>query len=56
MAAKEGYTQPCAVTSDAQPNMTVRIELMPESAFDVPNAPRPRSGFSTRPKYRTPEP
>jgi hypothetical protein len=41
-ARKEGYMQPCAVTSDVRGDVSVRVELMPTSAFDVVSAPRPQ--------------
>ena len=41
-ARKDGYMQPCAVTSDVRGDVSVRVELMPKSAFDVVTAPRPQ--------------
>jgi len=41
-ASKDGYVQPCAVTSDVSGGVSVRVEMMPKSAFDVVTAPRPQ--------------
>ena len=39
---KGGYEQPCAVTSTVNGDQSVRVELMPVSAFDAAHAPRPQ--------------
>lgn len=41
-AVKSGYVQPCAVTSGVQGDVSVRVEMMPASAFDVVTAARPQ--------------
>ena len=37
-----GYMQPCAVTARVRSDTQVRVELMPTSAFDAVEAPRPQ--------------
>ena len=42
LAFADGYVQPCAVTRHVRADVSVRVELMPVSAFDVVTAPRPQ--------------
>jgi hypothetical protein len=42
LAGRGGYVQPCAVTSTINGDQSVRVELMPVSAFDQTHAPRPQ--------------
>jgi hypothetical protein len=41
-AFKEGYVQPCAVTAQVTQDVDVRIELLPVTALNTANAPRPQ--------------
>jgi hypothetical protein len=41
-AFKDGYVQPCAVRSQVTQDVEVRIELLPVSALNTLNAPRPQ--------------
>jgi hypothetical protein len=42
LTGKQGYVQPCAVTPTVIGDQSVRVELMPVSAFDTAHAPRPQ--------------
>jgi hypothetical protein len=45
LAVNDNFVQPCAVRSKVTQDVEVRIEMLPKSALNVINAPRPQSSF-----------
>jgi hypothetical protein len=45
LAVTDDFVQPCAVRSKVTQDVEVRIEMLPKSALNVINAPRPQSSF-----------